>query len=53
MELEDVVMDGVMFLYKENIPSIKAGEIPPFVLLDIDNKTHENGVSHHTPHETS
>ena len=40
MELEDRVIDGMMLLYEKNIPSIEAGKIPPFVLLDIDNQTH-------------
>jgi len=52
MELEDWVIDGVMSGYQENIPSINAREIPPFVLLDIDNKTHISwGEPSYTPRD--
>jgi hypothetical protein len=50
-QLEYISMDFVMYLYKKNIPPVKE-KSPPFVLLDIDNQTHQSwGKPSYTPRD--
>jgi len=52
MEFEDFTMDFVMSLYRGIIPPIEEKNIPPFVLLDIDNKTNRSwGQPLYTPRD--
>ncbi|RKZ84211.1 MAG: hypothetical protein DRR16_15345 [Candidatus Parabeggiatoa sp. nov. 3] len=41
MDVEDANLDLAMQVRQNDIPPAKAKQIPPFVLLDIDNQTHK------------
>lgn len=50
-ETEDTIMDLMIPFYQEMIPSIQEKNIPPFVLLAIDNETYENWGEATTPRD--